>query len=166
MGKITLYRFTEIGDTILTAEKLEFNIAPSIKGTVSGKISEVVIFPTEGVADNQGAEQEFGDKQSLGTVEKIYTITGYITERAAAVNSMILTLTNWEKEAKDSTSKFENGRFGYTDDDDPSDNIIPIPNGQPNPSGLLWNSIKKTVDFKANVKRFTLILNFSVGDGT
>jgi len=166
MGKITIFRFTEDSDTISTAEKLEFNVSSSVKGTVSGKIHEVKIKPVEGVADNQGSEQEYGDKQSLGKVEKIYILTGYITERNAAVNNFINTLSSWEEDAKTSLGKFENGRFGYTDEDDSTDDIIPIPNGQPNPRGLLWNNIEKNIDFKANLKRFILKFNFSVGDGT
>lgn len=166
MGKITIYRFTEITDTVLTAEKLEFNVAPSIKGIANGIITGIKITPVEGVADNQGSEQEYGDKQSLGKVEKTYIITGYITERSAVVNNLINTLSSWEEGSKDSLGKFENGRFGYTDEDDNTDDIIPIPNGEINPSGLLWNNIEKNIDFKANLKRFVLKLNFSKGDGT
>ena len=167
MGIITLFRFTDVNDTILTAEKLEFNDEADLKTkNVHGFITEVKVDPIDGIGDNQGAEQDFGDLQALGSVEKEYTITGFISARATNPNSFLDTLANWEKEAKTSIGIFEQGRFGYTDADDDNDDIIPIPNTQPNPSGLIWQSFSKKSNMLGNRSDFVIKLRKSVGDST
>lgn len=165
MGIITIYRFTDVGDTISTAEKLEFNTTTSTK-IVSGHITNVDIDPVEGLGDNQGAEQNYGDLQALGSIEKEYTITGFISQRSTNPNSFLVTLNTWQQQAKTSTGVFEQGRFGFRDADDPTDDIIPIPNTLPNPSGLIWQSLSKKSAMKGDRTNFILKLRFSVGDAT
>jgi len=165
MGTITLYRFTDVGDTTLTAEKLEFNIS-AITTSVNGIITEVMVDPIDGIGDNQASEQDYGDLQALGSVEKEYTITGFISQRDATPNSYLVTLDNWQTQNKTSTGVFEQGRFGFTDADDDTDDVIPIPNTQPNPSGLMWQSLSKKSNMKGNRTDFVLKLRFSVGDAT
>jgi len=165
MGTITLYRFTDVNDTPSTAEKLEFNITADTT-IVNGTIKEVKVDPVDGIGDNQASEQDYGDLQALGSVEKEYTITGFISQRSANPNSFLDTLDNWQTQNKTSTGVFEQGRFGFTDEDDDTDDVIPIPNTQPNPSGLMWQSLSKTSNMKGNRTDFTLKLRFSVGDAT
>jgi len=165
MGIITLYRFTDIGDTISTAEKLEFNTSKDTK-IVNGFITNVDVDPIEGIGDNQGAEQDYGDLQALGSVEKEYTITGFISSRATNPNSFLVTLNTWQKQAKTSKGIFEQGRFGFADVDDPTDDVTPIPNTESNPSGLIWQSLSKKSNMKGNRTNFILKLRFSVGDAT
>lgn len=167
MGTITIYRFTDVGDTIATAEKLEFNLETDLKTkNVHGFILNVDVDPVDGLADNQGSEQEYGDQQALGPVEKEYTLSGFISARATNPNSYLDTLSNWQKESKTSPAVFAQGRFGFADEDDPTDNVIPIPNTQPNPSGLIWHTLSKKSDMKGNRTKFVLKFRFSVGDGT
>jgi len=165
MAKITIFRFTDVGDTTGTAEKLEFNTSVNTK-VVNGFITNVDVDPLEGIGDNQGSEQEFGDLQSLGTVEKEYTITGYISQRGTNPNSFLDTLKLWEQQSKIKRGIFEQGRFGFQDLDDPSDDVTPIPNTQPNPSGLMWQSISKKSDMKGNRTNFVLKFRISKGDAT
>ena len=167
MGIITLYRFTDVNDTISTAEKLEFNDESDLKTkNVHGFITETIVDPIEGIGDNQAAEQDFGDLQALGSVEKMYTITGFISARSANPNSFLDTLEDWQNDAKTSKGVFEQGRFGFADQDDPTDDVIPIPNTQSKPSGLIWQSLKKTSNMKDDTVDFVLKLRFSVGDST
>lgn len=167
MGIITLYRFTDVNDTTSTAEKLEFNDNTDLSTkNVHGFITQVAVDPLEGIGDNQGAEQDFGDLQALGSVEKEYTITGFISARGTNPNVFLDTLANWEKESKTSKGVFEQGRFGFTDADDDTDDILPIPNTQPNPSGLIWQSFSKKSNMLRNTSDFVLKLRKSVGDST
>ena len=166
MGIITLFRFTDVTDTISTAEKLEFNDETDLKTkNVHGFITEVKVVPVDGLGDNQGSEQNFGDKQPLGSIDKEYTLTGFISARATNPNSLLDTLALWAKEDK-KNDDFQNGRFGFADTDDDTDDVTPIPDTLPNPSGLIWKSISKTSDMKGNRTKFTLKFSFSVGDGT
>lgn len=167
MGIITIFRFTDVNDTILTAEKLEFNDETDVSTkNVHGFITEAKVDPIDGLGDNQGSEQDYGDKQALGSVEKEYTLTGFISARATNPNVFLETLSNWQEESKTSVGVFEQGRFGFTDEDDPTDNVIPIPNTQPKPSGLIWKSLSKTSNMKGDRTDIVLKLRFSVGDGT
>lgn len=167
MGLITIYRFTDVNDTISTAEKLVFNDETDLKTkNVHGFITDVVVDPIEGIGDNQAAEQNYGDLQALGSVEKEYTLTGFISARSTNPNSFLDTLKDWQDDAKTSKGVFEQGRFGFTDEDDPTDDVIPIPNTQPNPSGLIWQSLQKTSNMQGNRTNFILKFKFSVGDST
>jgi len=167
MGKITIYRFIESSDTISTAEKLVFNDSTKNDTTTpNGFIDKVTIHPIDGVGDNQGSEQEFGDQQALGPVLKTYVIEGRMSARATSPNSFIDTLTQWSKDNK-ADPPFSNGQFAYRDDDDPSDDFTPIPDGAAGtPTGLLWQDLITETDFKGNQKKFTLTLRVSVGNGT
>lgn len=165
MGTVTLYRFTGVNDTIATAEKLEFNTTSNTE-SVNGIITEVKVDPVDGIGDNQGSEQDYGDLQALGSVEKEYTITGFISQRDVNPNSFLDTLKNWQEQNKTSTGIYEQGRFGFRDADDDSDDVIPIPNTKSNPSGLIWQSLSKKSNMKGNRTDFVLKLRFSVGDAT
>ena len=157
MGIITLYRFTDVGDTTVTAESLTFNDSTDTTAA-NGFITEVKVDPIDGIGDNQGSEQDYGDLQALGSVEKEYTLTGFISKRAGT-NLILTTLSNWQTQNKTSTGIFEQGRFGFADVDDPTDDVTPIPNTQPTPSGLMWQSLTKTSDMKGNRTLFVLKKN-------
>ena len=164
MGLITIYRYTDVNDTPQTAEKLIFNAATQSKEP-NGWILDVAVDPLEGLADNQGSEQEFGDQQALGSVEKEYTIMGKLVQRATNPHLWLETLARWQSETK-INEHFPQGRFGITDEDDPTDDILPIPNTQPNPTGLIWHTYPKKSNMKGNVCMFTLKFRLSKGDGT
>ncbi len=165
MGTITIYRFTDSTDTVSTAEKLEFNTGTDTE-SVDGFITEVKVDPIEGIGDNQGAEQDYGDIQSLGSVEKVYTLTGFISQRSNASNTFLSTLNTWQTQAKITKGVFEQGRFGFADVDDDTDDVTPVPNSGTTPQGLVWQSLSKTSNMEGNKTDFVLKFRFSIGDAT
>lgn len=165
MGTITIYRFTDVTDDTSTAEKLEFNTSADTT-TINGIITEVKVDPVEGVGDNQGAEQNYGDLQSMGSVEKVYTLTGFISQRSNASNTFLETLDDWQEQSKTSKGVFSQGRFGFADADDDTDDVTPVPNSGNTPQGLIWQSLSKTSDMEGDRTLFVLKFRFSIGDAT
>lgn len=171
MGTVTLYRFTAVGDTVGTAESivLDSSTNPNNAGAIVDKDGGGLrVIPVEAIGDNQGAEMEFGDKQSLSTFDKTYIINGIVFQMkpASGTNTILDTLNKWETQAKTSTGVFDQGRFGIVISDDTTKNFLPIPTTQSAPQGLLWIDIEYTLDFENNQEKFTLRLTVSKGNGT
>ncbi len=166
MGKITIFRFTNTGDTFATVtDKIEFNTSNKTN-TKNAFITEVKFNPTDGVGNNQGAEQDLGDQQALGLVEDIIKITGFISQRNSdsGENTFLVKMKAWKNDAK-INDNWDLGRFGYADSDDKTDDITPTRTGT-SQVGLLWEKIEWTTDFKGNRKMFTLYFRINRGDGT
>ena len=141
---LTLYRVNTAGQTIsiLDAnEKIIFNTGTDV-ATHSGFITSVEISNTTGIGNNQAAEQDLGDHQDLGSVEQIYTLTGFIAKRteAPAATNLITIMKKWDDEIKTNTN-FVHGRFGIYIDDFIQYNIAPDGTGA-NQVGLIWKSLK------------------------
>ena len=141
---LTLYRVNTPGQTIsiLDAnEKIIYNNSTDITAH-AGFITNVEISNTTGIGNNQAAEQDLGDHQDLGSVEQIYTITGFISKRteSPAVTNLITIMKKWDDEIKTNTN-FVHGRFGIYIDDFIQYNIAPDGTGA-NQVGLIWKSLK------------------------
>ena len=166
MGTISIFRFTVTSDTPSTGDRIDFNTSAETK-TVNAFITGIKLNPTDGVGNNQGAEQDLGDQQALGLVEDIVKISGFISKRNGNNNNgqnPLLSLMNvWTVEPK-INDDFQLGRFGIIDDDDHTEDLIP--DNTPNTIALLWERIEWTVDFKGNRKLFDLYFRVNRGDGT
>jgi len=165
MGIIRISRFTLTSDTPLT-EKIDFN--EFTKTNVENAfITGMKLNPTDGVGNNQGAEQDLGDQQALGTVEDIIKVSGFISKRNGdlndGLNQFIALIDTWTSEPK-INDDFELGRFGISDADDATTEVIPDNN--PNTIALLWERIEWNIDFKGNRKLFDLFFRINRGDGT
>jgi len=165
MGIIRISRFTLTGDGPFT-DAIEFNT--STKTNVENAfITGIKLNPTDGVGNNQGAEQDLGDQQALGTVEDIIKVSGFISKRNGdnndGQNAFIILMDLWTAEPK-INDDFELGRFGISDADDVTTELIPDNN--PNTRALLWERIEWNVNFKANRKEFDLFFRINRGDGT
>lgn len=166
MGIITIFRLTESDDEESTvSDKIEFN-------TTTDTTSENPFInlyeenPTDGVGNNQGAEQNLGEQQALGQVEDIIKIGGFFSQRNAnsGQNTDLVLLTQWANEDK-INSNWELGRFGITDLDDLTHSLTPVNTGT-NQIALLWEKLERKTDFKGNRELFTLYFRVNRGDGT
>lgn len=164
MGEIRIFRVTSPGDDE-DSDFIDFNIPDSKTTVPNGFITQYKSNPSDGVGNNQGAEQDLGDQQALGLVEDIIKITGFISSRKPKTgsNNLLTQMKTWEAEPK-INDDWELGRFGFTDSDDPTEDVVP--DEEPNTVALLWERIEWTIDFKGNRKLFDLYLRVNRGDGT
>lgn len=167
MGIITIFRLTVSTDTENTLDKIEFNVNEETN-IENAMITQIEYNPTEGVGNNQGAEQELGDQQALGIIEDVIKISGFITQRDGTNhdggNAFLILFNTWESEAK-SNQVWQLGRFGFKDEDDQTEDVIPIRTGE-NHVALLWERIRWVTDMAGNRKMFELYLRVNRGDGT
>ena len=166
MGTISIFRFTLTSDTPFTSDRIDFNTSKKTN-VENAFITGIKLNPTDGVGNNQGAEQDLGDQQALGTVEDIIKISGFISKRNGdnndGQNQFLILMDTWTGEPK-INDDFELGRFGITDADDITQELIP--DNTPNTIALLWERIEWNVDFKGNRKLFDLYFRINRGDGT
>lgn len=166
MGTINIFRLTLTGDDETTADRIDFNTTKITK-VENAFITGIKLNPTDGIGNNQGAEQELGDQQALGTVEDVIKISGFISKRNGdnddGLNQFLLLMDLWTVEPK-INDVWELGRFGMTDEDDKTEDLIP--DELPNTIALLWERIEWNVDFKGNRKLFDLYFRINRGDGT
>ncbi len=167
MGKISIFRLSLVTDDENTLDRIDFNT--STKTDVENAfVTEFKNNPTDGVGNNQGAEQELGDQQALGTVEDIIKISGFFSKRNGdlndGLNQFIILLDLWAAESK-VFDDWELGRFGILDEDDQTHDLIPVNTGT-NQIALLWEKLERDTDFKGNRERFTLWFRINRGDGT
>lgn len=166
MGKISIFRLSITGQDETAPDRIDFNT--SNKTNVENAfITGIKISPTDGVGNNQGAEQELGDQQALGLMEDVIKISGFISKRNGdnndGQNQFLILMDLWTAEPK-INDVWELGRFGMTDEDDATEDLIP--DESPNTVAFLWERIEWTVDFKGNRKLFDLYLRVNRGDGT
>ena len=142
MGKITIFRFTNPGDDVDTSDKIEFNTSEKTN-IENAFITGIKLNPTDGVGNNQGAEQDLGDQQALGTVEDVIKISGFISKRNGdnddGLNQFLVLMDLWTGEPK-INDNWELGRFGMIDVDDVTEDLIP--DEEPNTIALLWERIE------------------------
>lgn len=166
MGKISIFRLSLTGEDETTLDRIDFNTTTNTK-VENAFITGIKLNPTDGVGNNQGAEQELGDQQALGTIEDIIKISGFISKRNGdnndGENQFLLLMDLWTSEVK-IFDVWELGRFGITDEDDKTLDLIP--DELPNTIALLWERIEWNVDFKGNRKLFDLFFRINRGDGT
>lgn len=174
MGTIRIFRLTLAGDDQNT-EFIDFNgTSELLKQTdiENAFITEIKENPSDGIGNNQGAEQELGDQQPLGEIEDIYKITGFISKRNGdsndGINAFLTTLRLWQSESKLVKLAWELGRFGIIVNDDHTKDVIPDGAGIPADGtiALLWERIEYTSDFKGNRENFILYFRVNKGDGT
>ena len=168
MGTIRIARLTGTSDTVSTStDKIDFNT------DVKTKIENAFITgfeenPTDGVGNNQGAEQDLGDQQALGAVEDIIKIDGFFSKRDGDLNdgqnSFLILLDTWIAEPK-INDNWQLGRFGITDADDQTHDLLPVRTGT-DQIALLWEKIQRRTDFKGRREHFTLWFRINRGDGT
>lgn len=122
-------------------EQITFNANTDIENH-NGFITQVDITNTTGIGNNQAAEQDLGDHQDLGPVEKLYVITGFISVRdeAESLSNLINIMQKWDTEIKTNTN-FKHGRMGLLLDDFSQYDLAPIGTGT-DQQGLIWKSIE------------------------
>lgn len=167
MATIRIFRLTNPGDNQNT-DFIDFNV-PNSKTTVENAfITNYKSNPSDGVGNNQGAEQELGDQQALGPVENILKISGFISKRNGdnddGMNSYLVQMKEWETDPK-INDNWDLGRFGFIDNDDHTEDVIPVNTGTDR-FALLWERIEWSTDMKGNRKLFDLYLRLNRGDGT
>lgn len=167
MGKISIFRLTLDTDDETTTDRLDFNTVVQTK-VENNFITEFVESPTDGVGNNQGAEQKLGDQQALDTVEDIVKISGFFSKRDGDLNDgqnqALMLLDTWINEPK-INDDWQLGRFGVLDADDQTHDLIPIRTGT-DQIALLWEKLQRTTDFKGRRELFTVWFRVNRGDGT
>ncbi len=168
MGTITIARLTDASDTLANvSDKLEFNTTTKTK-LEANFITTFEESPTDGVGNNQGAEQNLGDQQALGEVEDITKIEGFFSRRNGdnddGANQALLLLDTWIVEPK-INDNWQLGRFAVEDNDDHTHDLFPVRTGT-DQIAYLWEKLQRRTDFKGNRELFTLFLRVNRGDGT
>ncbi len=168
MGKITIARLTDASDTLANvSDKLEFNTTNKTK-VENNFITVFEEDPTDGVGNNQGAEQELGDQQALGATEDVTKIGGFFSKRNGdnndGQNQALMLLDQWIDEPK-INDNWDLGRFAVEDNDDHTHDLFPVRTGT-DQIAYLWEKLQRRTDFKGNREMFTLFLRVNRGDGT
>ena len=168
MGKITIARLTNPSDTLANvSDKLEFNT--SIKTNVENNfITDFEENPTDGIGNNQGAEQNLGDQQALGLLEDVTMIKGFFSKRNGdnndGQNIALILLDTWIVEPK-INDNWQLGRFAVEDEDDHTHDLLPVRTGT-DQIAYLWERLQRKTEFKGNRELFTLFLRINRGDDT
>ena len=148
---LTLYRVTTSGEevdpptNVPADELIRFNETDNVKEP-NAFITTYDITTTTGIGNNQAAEEDLGDHQDLGQVEKLYILRGFISQRdrsAAAtlgLNPFVDILEKWDAENK-TNDDFKHGRFGILIEDFPRYNLGPIGTPSTSQQGLIWRGI-------------------------
>lgn len=168
MGTITIARLTNPSDTLANvSDKLVFNTTTKTK-VENNFITTFEGSPTDGVGNNQGAEQNLGDQQALGEVEDIAKIGGFFSRRNGdnddGQNQALILLDTWIAEPKINDT-WQLGRFAVEDNDDHTHDLFPVRTGT-DQIAYLWEKLQRQTDFKGNRELFTLFLRTNRGDGT
>jgi len=168
MGTIRIARLTATSDTVATStDKIDFNTAVQTK-VENAFITGFEENPTDGIGNNQGAEQDLGDQQALGLLEDVIKIDGFFSKRNGDLsdgqNQFLILLDTWINEPK-INDNWQLGRFGISDADDQTHDLEPIRTGT-DQIALLWEKIQRKTNFKANREEFTLWFRVNRGDGT
>lgn len=168
MGIIRIARLTAASDTVATStDKIDFNTVVQTK-VENAFITGFEENPTDGIGNNQGAEQDLGDQQALGLLEDVIKIDGFFSKRNGDLsdgqNAFLILLDTWINEPK-INDNWQLGRFGISDADDQTHDLEPVRTGT-DQIALLWEKIQRRTNFKANREEFTLWFRVNRGDGT
>jgi len=165
---LTLYRVNTAGQDINTLdanEKIIFNATTDVN-VLNAFITAVDIQNTTGIGNNQAAEQDLGDHQDLGSVEQLYTLTGFVSKRDSTpdVTNTIDIIKKWDDEIK-TNDFFVHGRMGLAMEDFSQYEIVPVGTGN-DQVGLIWKGIKwGPLDFDRLPLRADFIIYMIVDKG-
>ena len=150
MATIRLFNLTLAGDTSST-DFIDFNGTTAILQQTdieNAFITKIQQLPSDGIGNNQGAELPLGDQQSLGQIEDVYILTGFISKRNGdsddGMNAFLTTIKGWENSSKKVKGVWELGRFGLIINDDHTKDVLPDGAGVPAAEtiALLWEKIE------------------------
>lgn len=120
----------------------------------------------EGIGNNQAAEKPDGNVQPLGIVEGTYQLKGFISNMRGNAddgsNAFVATLREWKEEAQAILGVWEAGRFGFVDESDEDNDLIPIGTGT-DAIGLIFENYEKVNDYNRNRVEITLTFRRSRG---
>ena len=123
---------------------------------------------THAIGDNQPAEADLGNKDELGKAEDIYILDAEIKNTVGDLddgnNAFLALLKTWDEEPS-KTVNWPEGRFGIQDDNDHSNDLIPVRVGN-SQTGLIFQSYRKKDNLGKNITNITVKLQQSRGDGT
>ncbi|MCA9828553.1 MAG: hypothetical protein KC444_09260 [Nitrosopumilus sp.] len=172
--KINLFRVSLASDDETTLDRIDFNNPANADLKDAKKenawITSVERISGQGVGDDQPAEEALGSKDATGPVDDTYIITGKITRTSGdlddGVNQFLLHLDLWDAESKTVGGvEWGEGRFGIIDDNDHTNDLIPVRTGT-DQIGLIWESYTKKSILATNQTEFIIRLTVSRGDGT
>src|SRR3990167_7695757 len=159
MAKIRLFRVTISTDNENTTDRIDFNLPNSKTNVENAFITKLTNTPTDGVGNNQGATTPTGDQSTLGTIEDILIIEGFISKRNGDLNngnnSYLATLKLWQNDFKEIDNVWELGRMGIIVDDNHNADLIPVRTGT-NQFAYLWEKIEYESDFAGNREKFKI----------
>lgn len=173
---ITLYRLDadspkdgdafDISELSTIDDRIAFNGAidtPKKTSVQNAHCMSIERNPTKGIGDNQGATQDQGDLQPLGTVEVAYVLECIIWERGRADgNDYLQRIRNWETGAQRS-DEWPEGVFGLQDTGKPTNDVVPSAGSAA--IGLMIEFIHERSDFRKNAELLTIKMRQSKGDG-
>ena len=172
MTQITIYRLTASTDDDTTTDHIVFNDATSADfkkpKRENAYCTQLVRMPTKGIADNQGVDNDLGDIQTVGNVEDMYVLDGYIEKRRGnnddGNNAILQKLKIWDEESP-VNADWPEGRFGLIDNGEHSKDVTPVGTGNVQ-QGLIWQDISYTSWLGKNREIIKIRLRRSKGDGT
>jgi hypothetical protein len=167
--KINIFRNTLMGDGP-ASDPMNFNdpAAPNFKDTEfeGAYITSIKRVEPEGIGNNQAAEKDDGNVQPLGIVELTYIVTGWISNTRGNAddgnNAFLIKLLAWKEDPQAILGVWEAGRFGIVDENDSTNNVIPIGTGS-DAIGLIFQSFEKTNDYNRNRSDIVLVFRRSRG---
>lgn len=169
-----LFRVSLASDTQNTVDRIDFNdpTSPDLKDT---KKENAYLLSCERVSgqsigDDQPAEDDLGSIDVVGASEDVYILEGIISNTRGSLgngqNQYLILLDLWDAEAKKTGDvEWTEGRFGIVDDNDHTNDLIPVRTGSAQ-IGLIWESYRKKSDYSKNQTKITIRLRISKGDGT
>lgn len=170
--KLRLFRVSLTTDDETTIDRIDFN-DPTNSNLKDAKKENAWILDIEridgqGIGDDQPAEENLGSIDATGSVEDVYILNGRITNSRGTLddgqNQFLILLDLWSGESKKSAN-WPEGRFGIIDDNDKTNDLIPVRTGS-NQIGLIWESYRKKTILSKNQTEITLRFRVSKGDGT
>ena len=172
---ITLFRVTEPGEAIAPPsnvpadEQIDFNATDDVNSP-NAFITTYDVSTTTGIGNNQAAEEDLGDHQDLGQVEKLYILRGFISQRdrinktTLGFNPFIDILEKWDTQNK-TNDNFKHGRFGIIIDDMPRYSVAPVGTGSTTQVGLIWKGIYWNQNYEMQPLRADFEINLITDKG-
>ena len=172
---ITLFRVTVTGEevnpptNVPSDELIIFNNNTDVNSP-NAFITTYDIPNTTGIGKNQAAEEDLGNHQDLGQVEKLYILRGFISQRdksdavTLGLNPFIDILEKWDAENK-TNDDFKHGRFGILIADLPRYNLNPIGTPATSQQGLIWTGLSWTMNYKDHPLRANFEIKLLVDKG-
>lgn len=173
--RITIFKLAA-GDSsaAVSANKIDFNVAEQSntsnfkKGDKEGAyITSIQKKDTEGIGNNQTAEQTDGNKQALGVVNGTYIIKGFITNTRGnsdnGTNAFLVKLQEWKDAVQQIKTQWEAGVMGIEDKNDSTNTLLPTRTDEGGGPALIFVDFDKINDINRNRSDFTLTFRRSRG---